>query len=300
MEYIDALYECYKNDKNIIVITAENRALLRNLENKYPEIPYIDVGIAEQTAIGVAAGLAKSGRKPIVHGLASFITMRSYEFIRTDIGLAGLDVKIVGFIPGFLSEANGPTHQAVQDIALMQTIPGINIFTPTDYVDMVSSLQNLINFPGASYIRAIHTTSKNNYQTDNYNNIQLIREGQDCAVITYGILVDHAIELERQLRLKNINCAVYNVRSIKPLDKNLLKSLLKKNIPLIIIEDHFEFGSLYSLILNQFQKEFPKNKILGVNLKEDYHKPIPLKLILEEGKFSIENLILQIENLLEI
>ena len=101
-------------DPAVVVVTAENRAAIRNLPAVLGE-RFIDVGVAEQTMIGLAAGLALRGRKPIVHALACFLTMRAYEFIRTDVGIGNLPVKLVGGVPGFLSDGNGPTHQAIED-----------------------------------------------------------------------------------------------------------------------------------------------------------------------------------------
>src|SRR5262249_56995043 len=103
-------------------MTVENRAAIRNLPKELGE-RFIDVGICEQTLIGAASGLALRGRIPVVHALASFLTLRAFEFIRTDIGIPGLPVKLIGALPGLLSESNGPTHQSLEDIALMRTVP---------------------------------------------------------------------------------------------------------------------------------------------------------------------------------
>ena len=86
--------------------------------------------------VGAAAGLALRGRMPVVHALATFLTMRAFEFIRTDVGIPGLPVKLVGFVPGVLSEANGPTHQAIEDVALMRAIPGMQVFCPADVAEL--------------------------------------------------------------------------------------------------------------------------------------------------------------------
>ena len=114
MTYEEMLYSLLDTDERIIIMTSENRAAMRKLSAEVKD-RFIDVGIAEQTMIGMAAGLALRGRIPLVHALSSFLTMRAFEFIRTDVGLGNLAVKLVGAAAGFLSEANGPTHQAVED-----------------------------------------------------------------------------------------------------------------------------------------------------------------------------------------
>src|ERR1700740_2582150 len=118
-------------DERFVVMTAENRALVRNIHAHLGK-RFIDTGITEQTMIGAAAGLGLRGRIPVVHALASFLTMRAFEFVRTDTGIPDLPVKLSGFIPGFLSDGNGPTHQAIEDISIMRGIPNMTVFAPDD------------------------------------------------------------------------------------------------------------------------------------------------------------------------
>src|SRR5579862_1385004 len=127
MTYEELLIQTALEDERIVVMTAENRALVRNVP-KVLGARFVDTGITEQTMVGMAAGLALRGRIPVVHALAPFLTMRAYEFIRTDVGIAHLPVKLVGTVPGILSEANGPTHQALEDISLLRGIPGMRVF----------------------------------------------------------------------------------------------------------------------------------------------------------------------------
>ncbi|HXF99485.1 MAG TPA: transketolase, partial [Bacteroidota bacterium] len=115
MTYEEQLKLLVEQRDDIVVLTAENRAAMRNITGLLGN-RFIDFGIAEQTMIGTAAGLALRGRIPICHALATFLTMRAFEFIRTDVGISGLPVKLVGAVAGFLSEANGPTHQAIEDV----------------------------------------------------------------------------------------------------------------------------------------------------------------------------------------
>src|ERR1700749_4811888 len=118
MTYEELLIKMAKQDERIVGMTAENRALVRNAPRELGN-RFIDTGITEQTMVGMAAGLALRGRVPIVHALAPFLTMRAFEFIRTDAGIANLPVKLSGYIPGFLSDGNGPTHQSIEDILIM-------------------------------------------------------------------------------------------------------------------------------------------------------------------------------------
>lgn len=155
MNYEQLITETALVDERFIVMTAENRALIRNIPNN-PLLAkrFIDTGITEQTMIGMAAGLALRGRVPVVHALAAFLTMRAFEFIRTDVGIANLPVKLTGFIPGFLSDGNGPTHQAIEDISIMRGIPHMQLFAPADEEDMLIMLPEIWRSISPAYTRA--------------------------------------------------------------------------------------------------------------------------------------------------
>src|ERR1700741_1621338 len=152
MTYEELLTSEALADERFVVMTAENRALVRNI---YAHLGnrFVDTGITEQTMVGAAAGLALRGRVPVVHALAAFLTMRAFEFIRTDVGIAHLPVKLIGASAGFLSEANGPTHQALEDLALMRGIPGMNICCPADEDEMLEALTGIAGDGAPWYMR---------------------------------------------------------------------------------------------------------------------------------------------------
>src|SRR5215471_14802092 len=150
--YPDALRDLALGDDRFVVLTAENRAAIRGLPQVLGE-RFVDVGIAEQTLVGAASGLALRGRIPVAHGLASFLTMRAFEFIRTDVGVGNLPVKLVGSVAGLLSEANGPTHQALEDVALMRLVPNMGVFCPADEEDLLLGLEAVLASPQPFYIR---------------------------------------------------------------------------------------------------------------------------------------------------
>jgi transketolase len=186
-----------RDDERILVLTAENRAAIRNVPNLMPE-RFIDFGIAEMTMIGAAAGLALGGRKPIVHALAAFLTARAYEFIRNDIGIPSLPVIMVGGVPGILSEANGPTHQAIDDISLMRTVPGISIFVPSDTDELVDALPQLINYKKPIYVRmpaAARTRRTHTPFTYGFSEIfpSAISTEIDVTIFTYGYMLNEVL-----------------------------------------------------------------------------------------------------------
>jgi transketolase len=152
MTYEEQLKQLVETRDDIVVLTAENRAAMRNITGLLGN-RFVDFGIAEQTMIGAAAGLALRGRIPICHALATFLTLRAFEFIRTDVGISGLPVKLVGAIAGFLSEANGPTHQAIEDVSILRGIPNMRVLCPTDAEEQAEALAAMIADPHPAYMR---------------------------------------------------------------------------------------------------------------------------------------------------
>lgn len=188
MNYEDILKEMALADERYIVMTAENRVAVRNLPPLLGP-RFIDTGITEQAMIGMAAGLALRGRIPVTHALAAFLTMRAFEFIRTDVGIANLPVKLVGGVPGFLSDGNGPTHQAIEDIALMRGIPNMHIFCPADEADMVIGLRQVLSSPNPTYIRYNSLPAVIEHQdTFALGQAESVSEGTDVTLIVYGML----------------------------------------------------------------------------------------------------------------
>src|ERR1700761_6198003 len=181
MTYEQLLIETALKDERMVVMTAENRALVRNAGKALGK-RFIDTGITEQTMIGMAAGLALRGRVPIVHALAPFLTMRAFEFIRTDVGIAHLPVKLSGYIPGFLSDGNGPTHQSIEDVAIMRGIPGMEVYSPADEDDLVKMLPAVWSSPSPAYVRINH--KKGNYPHAAYQpgKAEVIAKGTDLTL----------------------------------------------------------------------------------------------------------------------
>lgn len=286
MTYESLLEELIKQDDKFVVMTAENRAAIRNLPGKVSK-NFVDVGIAEQTLIGMAAGLALRGRTPIVHALASFLTMRPFEFIRTDVGLGNLPVKIVGAVPGFLSEANGPTHQAVEDIALMRLIPQMQIFCPADEDELLNGFEEIAKSPNPAYIR--YTTQKAIVKhTSSYKigEAELLQQGSDITLITYGLLFNESLWAKSILEEKGFSVGLINLRYLNPIDEEVIINSIKKSYLNVCIEDHYQTGGLYSIVAELLLKHKISGNVLPLSLKNKWFKPALLQNVLEYEGFT--------------
>src|ERR1700759_3393913 len=221
MTYEELLTNPALGYEKYVVMTAENRALVRNIPGKLGN-RFIDTGITEQTMIGAAAGLALRGRIPVVHALASFLTMRAFEFIRTDAGIPNLPVKLSSFIPGFLSDGNGPTHQAIEDISLMRGIPNVTVFAPADEDDLLKMLPGIWNYPAPAYVRI--NTQKSGYEHAPFElgKAEVITEGTDITILTYGLLFAQALAAVEILQNEGLLVGLINMRSLKPVDEQAI------------------------------------------------------------------------------
>jgi transketolase len=296
MNYEEFLLELIKEDDRIIIMTAENRAAIRNLPDKAKE-RFIDVGIAEQTMIGMSAGLALRGRIPVVHALATFLTMRAFEFIRTDIGIGNLPVKLVGAVPGFLSDGNGPTHQAIEDISIMRGIPPMNIFCPSDEEDMLLGLKEVFMHPSPFYIRYNNHKPAIKHNKDfRIGKAEVISEGRDMVILTYGILLKQAVEAADILRSEGKSLGVVNLRTLKPIDENLLRDICSRGVLVVTLEDHFITGGLFSILSEFLVRENILCNVLPIALENKWFKPALLPDVLEYEGFTAENIAGRINN----
>jgi transketolase len=286
MTYEELLKEVALQDERIIVMTAENRALVRNLPAVLGK-RFIDTGITEQTMIGAAAGLALRGRTPIVHALASFLTMRAFEFVRTDAGIPGLPVKLSSFVPGFLSDGNGPTHQAIEDISLMRGIPNMQVFAPADEQDLIAMLPQIWSTPHPAYVRI--NTRKTDYQHNTAFTIgkaEIVAKGTDVTILTYGMLFEQCLVALEILKGQGVSAGLINMRSLKPVDEQAILEATSGSKLTVTVEDHFLTGGLYSIVAETLLKHQKTARVIPMALNEKWFKPGLLNSVLEYEGFT--------------
>ena len=296
MTYEDLLYDLIQKDDRYLVVTAENRAAIRGLPDKIGN-KFIDTGITEQTMIGMSAGLALRGRIPITHALATFITMRAFEFIRTDVGIGNLPVKMVGAVPGFLSDGNGPTHQAVEDISIMRGIPNVNVFCPADEEDMLLGLPQVFASESPFYIRYNNLKPEIEHSKDfEIGKAEVIAEGKDVTILVYGFLLKEALKAKKLLEDKGLSVGLINLRTVKPIDEQAIINSAKNSGMLVTLEDHFITGGLYSIVGEIFLRNKVTADVLPIALEDKWFKPGLLKDVLEYEGFTGEKIAERILN----
>jgi len=289
MNYEELLIHMALKDERIVVMTAENRALVKNIPAALGN-RFIDTGITEQTMVGMAAGLALRGRIPIIHALTPFLTMRAFEFIRTDIGIAGLPVKLSGYIPGFLSDGNGPTHQSIEDISLMRGIPGMQVFAPADEDDLVKMIPLVWQSKYPSYIRVNHKKGSYSHASYEEGKAEIISEGKDITLLVYGFLFDNTLKAKVLLEETGLSVGLVNMRCLKPVDEDAIVNAAHQSSMLVAVEDHLSTGGLYSIIAEVLLKRRISLPVLPVSLEERWFKPGLLNNVLESEGFTPEKI----------
>lgn len=278
-EYEKILSQFIEKDDSLMVLTAENRAPLRNLAEKIGD-RFLDTGITEQAMIGIAAGLALRGRRPVVHALAAFLTMRAFEFIRTDVGIGQLPVKLVGWVPGILSDANGPTHQAIEDVALMRGIPGMQVFCPSDIQDLVIGLPQVIESKYPTYIRYNTLQSQHVHDgTFEIGRAEQVFDGHDIFVLSYGALFPQAVQTVKMLREDGLSVGLANMRMLSPVDQEVILKAAQCRL-IVTVEDHFIRGGLASIVSEVLVKHRKNPSVLNIGFEDRWFKPALLQDVL--------------------
>lgn len=290
-------------DPELMVLLADNGIIVFDeFTEKYPD-KILNVGIAEANMIGVAAGLADSGFRPIVYSIAPFVTMRVFEQIRNDICYQNLNVIIVGIGAGFAYSTLGPTHHAIEDIAVMRSLPNMQVFSPSDPNETQSVARKIFETGGPAYIRI--GTGRNPTVYDEINDFKVgkgdeIKNGKDATIVATGTIVYDALEAAKQLERDGISVGVINMPSIKPLDTDIIERKAKETGIILTIEEHNIIGGLGSAISEWLMESSssPPIKFKRLGLNDSFCKGYgSIDEIRELNGLSIKHIVEEIKNL---
>ncbi len=268
--FFDALFNLARKDKNVILITADIGAVCHNeFRQKLPK-QYINIGVAEQNMIGVAAGLALAGKIVYVYSIIPFVTMRCYEQIRVDLCVMNLPVTVVGIGAGFDYSTLGPTHHATEDIGLMRLLPNMSIYSPSDSVIAGLLAKACHKQPGPKYIRLDRQGLPLLYKKEKEINISrglsLLKTGKDLYIISTGRMVYEALNIAKALSRYSISAGVIDLFKIKPVEEQNFWSVIKGTDYIATLEEHFITGGIGSIISEMFARDnnAPRLKSFGI------------------------------------
>ena len=266
----DTLMELAKDDKDIYVLTSDSRgsASMTNFANEYPK-QFVEVGIAEQNLVGIAAGLATTGKKCFAASPACFLTMRSIEQVKVDVAYSNTNVKLIGISGGVSYGALGMSHHSLQDIAVMRAIPNMDIFLPADRFETEKLVRELVKYDKPAYIRIGRNPVDDVYESTDFDfeigKANVMREGKDITIIATGETVKPAIEASDELKELGIKCRVLNMHTIKPLDEEAIIKAAKETGNIITVEEHSIYGGLGAAVSEVVVQNAPvPMKIVGI------------------------------------
>lgn len=267
--FTDTLLELAKKDKDIIAVTTDARGSV-TLGDYAKELPqqFVEVGIAEQDAVGISAGLAHSGKKVFVCGPACFYVARSLEQVKVDVAYSRNPVKILGVSGGVAYGALGATHHSLHDIAVLRTFPGMNICLPCDARQTRKLVEFLVDFPEPCYVRVGRAAVPDVYEDDNFDfeigKANMLLDGSDLTIIGAGETVYHAYEAGKQLKEQGISVRVLDMSWIKPFDKEAVLKAAKETKKIITVEEHSKFGGLGAMITETLSENPVPVRIIGI------------------------------------
>lgn len=268
--YGEALKELAAENKNVVVLDADLAKSTKTIDFKKaaPE-RFFDMGISEADMITTAAGLSTCGKIPFASSFAIFAAGRAFEQVRNSVAYPKLNVKIAATHAGLTVGEDGATHQAIEDLSLMRSIPNMVVLNPSDAVETKQVIFTAAEYKGPVYIRlgrmSVPVIHDENYKFE-IGKGEVLKEGTDVTIIATGIMVSMALEAAEKLKAENINAEVVNMATIKPIDSELIVKEAKKTGKIITAEEHSIIGGLGSAVAEVLVKEYPvKVKMIGVN-----------------------------------
>jgi transketolase len=247
--FSDTILELAKQDKDIVVVTTDARGST-TLTPFAEELPgqFVELGIAEQNAIGVGAGLASSGKKTFVCGPACFYTARALEQVKVDVAYSGNPVKILGVSGGVSYGALGFTHHSLHDIAVLRTFPGLHIVLPCDIYQTRKLVQELVDYSYPVYIRMGRNPVPNVYDSEDMKfqigKANILLDGNDITIIGTGETVYHCHQAGKELQSQGIKARVIDMHTLKPIDRDIVEKSARETQGIITVEEHSIFGGL--------------------------------------------------------
>ena len=293
--YGNALAELGDKYENLYVFDADLAAATKTgiFKKKFPD-RFFDCGIAEANMMGVAAGMAATGKIPFVSTFAMFAAGRAFEQVRNSIGYPHLNVKIGATHAGISVGEDGATHQCNEDIALMRTIPGMTVIIPADDVEAKAAVEAAINYEGPVYMRfgrlAVPVfNDPETYKFEIGKGIKL-RDGKDITIVATGLMVYEAIEAAKTLEQDGIQATVINIHTIKPIDKDIIIQAAKNTDLVLTVEEHSVIGGLGEAVCDVLCENYP-TKVIKIGVNDEFGHSGPAVDLLKQFGLSAENIV---------
>lgn len=287
--YGESLAKLVKGHDEIVVLDADLSKSTKTYEAKKVDPKrHINAGIAECNMLGMAAGLAASGKVAFASSFAVFATGRAFEIIRNSICYPNLNVKICATHAGLSVGEDGASHQAIEDIAIMRSLPNMKVFVPCDQYETRALIEYVYKLDGPCYIRMGRGKVEDVYNensTFDFSKVDVLRKGKDIVLFATGIMVKEALTVAEKL-----DATVVNVRSIKPIDESSIKELLKTHKKAYTLEEHNIIGGLFSAIAEVKAKTDINTPIYPIGVNDHFGESGTAKAVLEKHNLTSDKL----------
>lgn len=299
--FVNTLLELAKKDPGIMILTGDlGYSVFEKFQEELPK-QYLNMGVAEQNMIGVAAGLAMEGRIPFVYSIVPFVTMRPFEQIRNDVCYQNVNVKIVGVGAGFSYGPYGHTHHGLEDIGILRTLPNMTIIAPGDPVEVKLATKALVKHTGPAYLRLGKAGEPNIHSTDLKFQIGkgiVVSEGSDITIIATSTMLKSGYEVIRLLKDMKISARLISMHTIKPIDEKLIIESAKKTKTVVTIEEHSIIGGLGSAVADVISESGVKTKFKRIGVPDRFTKAIGLQEYMRHANLlTISDIVQTVKNL---
>lgn len=297
--YGNALVELGKINPDVVVLDADLAGATKTgtFKKAFPD-RHIDCGIAEANMTGIAAGLSTCGKIPFVSSFAMFAAGRNFEQVRNSIGYPHLNVKIGATHAGITVGEDGASHQCLEDIALMRTIPGMTVIVPSDDVEAKAAVMAAAETEGPFYMRfgraAVPVINDNPDYKFEVGKAVVIKDGTDMVIFACGVCVAEAMGAAEKLAADGISAAVVNIHTIKPIDKDVVLEYAKKTNRVFTVEEHSVIGGLGSAVCDVLAEEYPV-KVTKIGVYDRFGKSGPAGALMKEFQLDAEGIYNQIK-----
>ncbi len=301
--YGEALKKLAASNPNVVVLDADLSGSTKTAEfKKVSPDRFFNVGIAEQNLIGTAAGLSLAGKIPFASSFAMFAAGRAFEIVRNTVAYPSLNVKIAATHSGLTVGEDGGSHQAIEDLSLMRSIPNMMVINPADSREAEQAVLKAAEYVGPVYIRlgrmAVEDVYDDSYVFELGKGV-LLRDGKDAAIIATGIMVQEALKAHERLKEDGISTKVINIHTIKPIDREIIISAAKKTKAIVTAEEHSIIGGLGSAVLEVLSDEYPV-PLKRVGVMDTFGESGKPKDLLVKYKLTADEIVKQVKEVIKL
>ena len=287
--YGEALKRLGEINKNVVVLDGDlsGSTMTKTFKSAFPD-RFFNMGIAEQNMMGAAAGLAIDGKIPFASTFAMFGAGRAFEIIRNSICYPKLNVKVAVTHAGISVGEDGASHQSIEDISLMRSIPNMTVIVPCDAIEAEKAVFAAAEFNGPCYLRMARPATNiiTNQDTPfKIGKANVLREGKDVCIFATGIVVPEALDAAQMAEKDGISVTVVNIHTIKPIDRDIIVEMAKKHKRLFTVEEHSIIGGLGSAVSEVLTDEYP-SKLTRLGMKDTFGESGTVEELMNKYKLN--------------